>query len=53
MKKTYAEKLEGWRLRREKMAELREEGLTLDAIGKRFRCTRQRVIQILNPKKDA
>jgi len=46
--KKFKKKLELWRGRKSEMASMRSQGMTLKAIGEKFKVTKQRVKQILD-----
>ena len=43
----YKRKLEIWRLRRDKMRELKAQGVSLSEIARKYRISRQRVYQLV------
>jgi transcriptional regulator with XRE-family HTH domain len=47
MSKQYEKKLAAWRKRRELAQALKADGFTLEKIGKRIGCSKQRVHQLL------
>jgi 5-methylcytosine-specific restriction endonuclease McrA len=46
---TYEEQQKEWKKKKDKIISMRESGMTLDAIGKVFNVSRQRIKQIVTP----